>query len=181
MEQEVEEKLRQKLEKKRKKPGEAAEKADRFVGGFVELIHVSDNRRSYAGKRDRIRKSLEVFNSFGFDLLEVAVDEGADRGEAEEIMYELLYDSALKYVATMDSEKYGKKLLGFILVKPEEKMRRSAADVWAAVNGADFLWKNTGIEKFEHAYALIEKALKSAYEEHDEGAAQRLRHEFLSH
>lgn len=155
--------------------------SDRFIGCFTDLIQVSDNRNGFSGNREKIRKSLEIFNNFGFDLIEKYVAEGLDRDEAEEEMYNVLYDSAVKYVATMDSDKYGKKLMGFISIKPEEKLRRSAADVWAVLNGAGFLWKNTGIEKFERAFSLMEKALKTAYTEHDENAAQRLRHEFLSH
>lgn len=175
------EELQEKLEKKKTRQAGKNEGADLFVGGFTELMHVSDCRSGYTSNREKIRKSLEVFNSFGFDLIEEAVKDGIEREEAEALMYDLLYDSAVKYVATMDSEKYGKKLMGFMPVKPAEKLRRSAADLWSVVNGADFLWKNTGIDKFERAFSLIEKALKTAYTEHDEDAAQRLRHEFLQH
>lgn len=175
------EELAEKLENKRIRKAGRDAGTDRFIGVFTDLMHVSDNRSALSNNRDRIRKSLEIFNQFGFDIIENTIAEGLAREEAEEVMYDVLYDSAVKYIATMDSDKYGKKLLGLVSVKPEEKLRRSAADVWSVVNGADFLWKNTGIEKFERAFVLMEKALKNAYNVHDENAAQRLRHEFLSH
>lgn len=173
--------LAQKLADRQVKQRGKGEGSDRFIGGFTDLMHVSDSRSSYSSNREKIRKSLQIFNDFGFDILEEAIGDELTREEAEEVMYDILYDSAVKYIATMDSDKYGKKLMGFISIKPEEKLRRSAADVWSVVNGAQFLWKNTGIEKFERAFVLMEKALKTAYADHDETAAQRLRHEFLSH
>ena len=173
--------LAERLTKKQIKHGGRDDGTDRFIGGFTDLMHASDSRSNYGNNRDRIRQSLKIFNDFGFDIIEESIEAGLTREEAEEVMYDALYDSAVKYIATMDSDKYGKKLLGLVSAKPEEKLRRSAADVWAVVNGADFLWRNTGVEKFERAYALVEKALKTAYTEHDENAAQRLRHEFLSH
>ncbi len=177
--QEIEDKedLSNLLEKKRIR----ADGSDCFIRGFSELIRISDERRRYGSPRERIRLSLSMFNLFGFDIMEKCISEGLPRSEAEEIMSAALYDSASSYIGTMDSDRYGKKLLGLVDVRPEEKLRRSAADVWSVMNGAAFLWKNTGIEKFENALPVFEGAIKTAYSDHDEEALERLRHEILTH
>jgi hypothetical protein len=175
LEQELREAIRQHCHGRRD-----PEVKDSFIETFTALITVSDSRSNYSSQRSRLRKAREVWESLGFGLRESWTEKGLKEETADEILYRALYDSACRYIATMDQPGYGKKLLGLITVKEKERARRSAQDVWASVNGAEFLWKDT-VPSFDHALELYRKALFEAYRAHDDQAELRLRHEIISH
>ncbi|MDD6578527.1 MAG: hypothetical protein PUE94_04390 [Lachnospiraceae bacterium] len=175
----LEEGLRQEIQKLCHGRRDLGER-DRFIESFTALITISDSRSNYSNARNRLRKAREIWEALGFLLCQTFVQKGLDQERADACLYQALYDSACRYVATMDQPGYGKKLLGLITIKEKERDRRSAQDVWASVNGAEFLWKDT-VPEFDHAFLVYQKALYEAYRAHDEEADLRLRHEILSH